>query len=52
MTPEQLREWRKARGLTQQQIAELVGVSDRAIKYWEQGARKIPPMLEKLLEAL
>lgn len=46
MTPEQLREWRKARGLTQQQLADLAGVTTRAVIHWEQGTRPIPKLLE------
>ena len=52
MTPEELREWRKARGLTQQQLAELLGVTRKAISNWECKERKIPPYLSFLLESL
>ncbi len=34
-----LRELRKQRGITQEQLALTLGVSSRAIKYWEHGTR-------------
>ncbi len=52
MTPEELREWRTSRGLTQQQLAELLGVTRKAISNWECKERKIPPYLSFLLESL
>lgn len=35
--PEQLRMWRKSRGLTQTQAGEVLGVSVNTIVYWEGG---------------
>lgn len=52
MSPEQLTEWRTAKGLTPTQLANLLGVTYRAVHYWERGERQIPPTVEKLLELL
>lgn len=37
MTPEELRHWRKSRGLTVKAMAELVGVTVRSVTRWESG---------------
>lgn len=42
MTPEQLRTWREARGLSQQQVAELLGVTPFTVYRWEHGDRNPP----------
>lgn len=34
-----LRELRKQRGITQEQLALTLGVSSRTIKHWEHGSR-------------
>lgn len=36
-----LTEYRKARGLSQEELAELLGVSRPTVTRWETGARKI-----------
>jgi transcriptional regulator with XRE-family HTH domain len=38
--PGRLRELRQAAGLTQKQLAEKAGVSQRAVSHWEQGLRE------------
>ncbi len=38
-----LRELRKAKGLTQQEIADEIGVTKRTYIYWEKGERQIKP---------
>ncbi len=35
-----LKELREAKGLTQAELAELAGLSQRAISHWEQGQRE------------
>lgn len=48
-----VREWRKYRGLTQEQLAERAGVTDGAISQLERGDTKYTqPMLEALADAL
>ena len=42
-----LRELRKQRGITQEQLALTLGVSSRAVKYWEHGTRT--PSVSSLL---
>jgi transcriptional regulator with XRE-family HTH domain len=37
MTPDKLRQWRKARGLTQNNLAALLGLSRSAYIYLEKG---------------
>lgn len=47
MTKAELRERRAAMGKTQREVAELLGVSLRAIHSFEQGWRKIPVHVER-----
>lgn len=49
MTPEELKDWRKAAGLSAAEMAEHIGVTTRAIHYWEAGERRIPRWLIKRL---
>ena len=37
---QRLRELREAKGLTQKQLAEKLGVLERTISYWESGKRE------------
>lgn len=48
-TAEKIRQLRESRGLLQSELAEIVGVSDKAVSSWENGTR-IPRMgpIEKL----
>jgi transcriptional regulator with XRE-family HTH domain len=50
MTPNELREWRKAKGMTQGQGAELAGVSLRTYKRWELGELPVPRLLELYIQ--
>jgi transcriptional regulator with XRE-family HTH domain len=52
VTPEQLRNWRKKRRLTQIQLAEQLGVYRGTIIRWEAGQQAIPPFLELALKQL
>ena len=45
MTPEALQEWRKARNLTQQALADITGISIRQIKRYERGISPVPSLL-------
>jgi len=52
MDKEGLKTWRRQQGLTQRQLADLLGVSTMAVAYWEWGKRSIPALLPLALEAL
>ncbi len=46
MTGQELKEWRKTRGFTQPDLAELLRVSVNTIWQWENGkGRRFPPYL-------
>jgi transcriptional regulator with XRE-family HTH domain len=42
MTPAQMREQRSDLGLTQTELAERLGVTLRAVQYYESGGRPVP----------
>lgn len=50
MTNEQFKAARDGLGLTQAQLAHKIGLSERAIQYYEQGGRNIPAPVSMLLE--
>lgn len=52
MTPADLRAWRAAMFLTQQQAAEALGVSLRTVKSWESGFAAPPAFLALACAAL
>lgn len=58
MTPEQittgaeLRQWRRAQGLTQQQLADALRVRRGSVGRWERGERRVPPWLTVALSGL
>jgi DNA-binding XRE family transcriptional regulator len=52
MDKKSLKAWREGQGLTQRQLANLLGVSHMAVAFWEWGKRRIPPFLPLALEAL
>ena len=52
MTGENLLKWRKRHGLTQKELADLLGVRNMTIYRWECGMRSISPYLHLALEAL
>ena len=52
MEKEELRIWRKTRGLTQAQAGELVGMTRRAWQSWERAERPIPGWLPLMLALL
>ena len=51
MSPESLKAWRLAHELTQDELAELVGVGARQVRRWERGEARIPKLLEIYTEA-
>jgi DNA-binding XRE family transcriptional regulator len=52
MTGEELIKWRKWHGLTQKELADLLGVRNMTIYRWECGMRTISPYLHLALETL
>ena len=52
MTGNELLNWRKQHGLTQKELANLLGVRNMTIYRWECGMRSISPYLHLALEAL
>ena len=54
MTADELRAWRAAHGISQEQLARLLGVTSTAVRRWEMPEesahrRAIPPYLERAL---
>lgn len=47
-----MKEFRKSTGLSQSQFAEYYGISVRTIQEWEQGRRKPPEYILKLLKRI
>lgn len=45
MTGEDIRRWRLARGLSQAELAELLGVAENTVWRWETGLRSPDPRL-------
>jgi len=45
MTPQDIKSFRKDKGYTQGQMAQLLGVSLRTVQYWESGKVAPPSML-------
>lgn len=52
MSGRELRAARERLGLTQAELAKVVGVQRVTVARWEAGLRKIPPMLTLALKAL
>lgn len=52
MTPEELVAHRKALRMTQQALADALGVHQVTVARWETGAREIPPFLALALAQL
>lgn len=52
MNGDELKLWRRQRKVTQQQLAQMLGVHRVTVAKWECGARSIPSFLPLTLEAL
>jgi transcriptional regulator with XRE-family HTH domain len=52
MTGNELRAWRRKQGLTQEQLANCLGVIRVTIARWETDVRAVPSFLPLALEAL
>jgi transcriptional regulator with XRE-family HTH domain len=52
LTPEQLKSWRQARELSQNELADLLGVEVGTISRWERGQRVSPAFLPLALKTI
>jgi len=52
MTGQELKEWRRKWGLSQDELGRLLGVARFSVSRWEIGTRAIPSFLPLALEAL
>jgi DNA-binding transcriptional regulator YiaG len=52
MTKKELTTWRESLGLTQGELATMLGVHIITVNRWENGAREIPPFLPLALQTL
>jgi DNA-binding transcriptional regulator YiaG len=52
MTPAEVRAARKALGLSQVAMAQVVGVTPRTITHWEAGSRNVPEPAARLIRSL
>ena len=52
MSGEELRTWRIKHDLSQAELAELLGINQKTISFWELEKRKIPNYMSLLLEYL
>lgn len=52
MTPAELKQRRQSLGMTQQQLADALGITPNRLQSWEVGRNAIPPFLHLALDAL
>jgi transcriptional regulator with XRE-family HTH domain len=52
MMNNQLKQWRIAKGLTQEKAADKLGIGPRHIQRIEAGTRRLTPTLERLIGIL
>lgn len=52
LTPDELRAWRRRRGITQREAAAITGYATETWKSYEQGRLAISPRLARLLPLL
>jgi len=52
MTGQELKQWRRKWGLSQEELGRLLGVARFSVSRWEIGTRAIPSFLPLALEAL
>jgi transcriptional regulator with XRE-family HTH domain len=52
MTPAELQRWRRRRRLTQDQAAELIGVTRNSVNRWEMGLHPISRRTARMIEML
>ena len=49
MTREDLKEWMSTHGITTDELADMLGLTNQAVLHWLQGKRKIPEPIGRLL---
>jgi DNA-binding XRE family transcriptional regulator len=52
MNPLDLKQWRSKQKMTQQELADILGVAKNTIYRWEAGMREIPPFLALALKCV
>jgi transcriptional regulator with XRE-family HTH domain len=52
MTSQELQRWRRRRRLTQDQAAELIGVTRNSVNRWEMGLHPISRSTARMIEML
>ena len=52
MQSEELKTWRKRSGHTQEELAQILGVTKTTVYRWEAALREIPPFLALTLECV
>lgn len=52
MTPDDIRAVRNARGLSQKEFADLLGVHRMTVSRWERGTLKVPHWVPLVLKPL
>jgi transcriptional regulator with XRE-family HTH domain len=52
LTAKQIQRWRQDRGLSQKQLAALLGVNDLTVSRWERDVQSAPYFLKLALESL
>ena len=49
MSRADLIQWMREQGMTNEDLAEMLGLTTQAVLYWTQGKRKIPEPIGRLL---
>lgn len=49
MTREDLKVWMQTHGMSTDELADMLGLTNQAVIYWIQGKRKIPEPIGRLL---
>lgn len=50
MTAQDVKNFRTRHQFTVRTLAEILGVTDQAVKFWESGERAVPPTTARLLK--
>ena len=49
---DKIKAMRKQHGMTQEELAEIMGISVHTLRYWEQGQGAVPMIADKFLTIL